>query len=376
MQSTLTKWNPRARVTRSPRGASPSQGRSRSLLVSTRRPYLCPNAWSSSQTKRNGKAGRVVEALRESVDEGGALSSVSPRGQLEADGLAEDSAAFSLENQKLDSWATFAVLLTVVLAGLYVLWVDPEMGGAGARYIEYVQGLLGDPHLVILGLLAIFGVAHSGLAAFRSTGERFVGKRAYRVGFALVSLPLALATVMYFINHRYSGVPLYNLRDVPGVHSLVWMLSFASFFFLYPSTFNLLEVAAVDVPEVHLWETGVIRITRHPQMVGQVVWSFAHCLWIGNSFTLVTNLGLCAYHAFGCWHGDQRLQEKFGKDFDKLKKTTSVLPFAAILEGRQILPKHYWKEFIRAPYLAVILFTVGAYLCHPLMQRAAYWLDW
>ena len=123
-----------------------------------------------------------------------------------------------------------------------------------------------------------------------------------------------------------------------GVHEAVWILSFISFIFLYPSTFNLLEVrhtlqsggfavrnlrmcfkpptawmwalyvqrhstgglgqqhqhrclgplplfcwskvccvwrkcynlnsaqvAAVDEPKLHLWDTGVIRITRHPQ---------------------------------------------------------------------------------------------------------------
>ena len=31
-------------------------------------------------------------------------------------------------------------------------------------------------------------------------------------------------------------------RGVPGVHSAVWGLSFLSFYFLYPSTFNILEV--------------------------------------------------------------------------------------------------------------------------------------
>lgn len=60
-------------------------------------------------------------------------------------------------------------------------------------------------------------------------------------------------------------MPLWDLRGVPGVHELVWGLSFISFFFLYPSTFNLLEIAAVDEPKVHLYETGIIRVTRHPQ---------------------------------------------------------------------------------------------------------------
>ena len=106
------------------------------------------------------------------------------------------------------------------------------------------------------------------------------------------------------------------------------------------------------------------------------MWSFAHCLWMGNSFALVTNLGLCVYHAYGCWHGDQRLKNKFGDDFEKLKERTSVVPFAAILDGRQELPRDYWKEWARVPYLGVTMFTLGAYYCHPLMQRAAYWLDW
>lgn len=33
-----------------------------------------------------------------------------------------------------------------------------------------------------------------------------------------------------------------------------------------------LQVAAVDEPKLHMWETGIMRITRHPQMVGQGLW--------------------------------------------------------------------------------------------------------
>ncbi len=69
-----------------------------------------------------------------------------------------------------------------------------------------------------------------------------MGARAYRVIFAAVSLPLATLALVHFINHRYDGSPLWNLRGQPFVHELVWTLNFVSFFFLYPSTFNLLEV--------------------------------------------------------------------------------------------------------------------------------------
>jgi hypothetical protein len=62
------------------------------------------------------------------------------------------------------------------------------------------------------------------------------------VVFALVSLCLAVVPIAYFINHRYDGLQLWNVQGVPGVHSAVWAVSFLSFFFLYPSTFNILEV--------------------------------------------------------------------------------------------------------------------------------------
>jgi len=72
---------------------------------------------------------------------------------------------------------------------------------------------------------------------------------------------------VYFINHRYDGIQLWQLQSTPGIHQLLWLSNFISFFFLYPSTFNLLEIAAVDKPKIHLYETGIIRITRHPQVL-------------------------------------------------------------------------------------------------------------
>lgn len=117
-----------------------------------------------------------------------------------------------------------------------------------------------------------------------AVGENLVGARSWRVIFGAVSLPLATVAVFYFINHRYDGTALWNVQSLPGLHGALWIVNFVSFLLLYPSTFNLLEVAAVDKPQLHLWETGVARITRHPQAWGQLLWCGAHTIWIGNSF--------------------------------------------------------------------------------------------
>ncbi|ODV40376.1 NnrU family protein [Microcystis aeruginosa NIES-98] len=225
----------------------------------------------------------------------------------------------------------------------------------------------------MLGLLLGFAVAHSGLASLRMRGEAIIGARLYRVLFALVSIPLAVILVVYFFNHRYDGLLLWQVQGVTGVKTLVWILSAISFFFLYPATFNLLEIAAIQKPQVHLYETGILRVTRHPQMVGQVIWCIAHTLWLGTSFTLLTSLGLIAHHLFAVWHGDRRLEDRYGEAFLKIKERTSVVPFLAIIDGRQSLK---WQEFLRPAYLGVTGFILLLWWAHPWLMQATSKIYW
>lgn len=222
-------------------------------------------------------------------------------------------------------------------------------------------------HFKIMELLFGFAIAHSGLAALRPRGEALIGARLYRVLFALVSLPLATVLIIYFFNHRYDGLQLWQLQGVPAIKPIVWGLSAISFFFLYPATFNLIEVAAIKKPEVHLYETGIIRICRHPQMVGQVIWCIAHTIWIGTTFTLVTSIGLVLHHLFAVWHGDRRLMARYGDAFAQVKERTSVIPFLAVIQGRQTIDL---SEFIRPAYLGVTIFIFGLWWSHPILIRA------
>jgi len=228
-------------------------------------------------------------------------------------------------------------------------------------------------HGIIFSLLLIFAITHSGLAALRTWGEAKIGARLYRVFFASVSLPLAIILIIYFFNHRYDGIILWQVQNVPGIKTTVWVLSAISFFFLYPATFNLLEIAAIDKPQVHLYETGIIRITRHPQMVGQVIWCIAHTLWLGTSFTLLTSLGLVCHHLFAVWHGDRRLHFRYGDSFTAVKARTSVIPFKAILEGRQTLK---WQEFFRPAYLGVLAFIILLWWGHPWLMTVTAKVYW
>jgi uncharacterized membrane protein len=211
--------------------------------------------------------------------------------------------------------------------------------------------------LVMLALLLAFALIHSGGAALRSRAEARIGARAWRLIFAGLSIPSAVVVIGYFLAHRYDGLRLWNLQEMPGMVPLIWTLTAISFLFLYPATYNLLEIPAVLKPRVRLYATGIIRISRHPQAVGQILWCFSHALWIGSSFMLVTCAGLIGHHLFAVWHGDRRLKERFGTAFDTLRDSTSVVPFLAVLSGRQQL---VWQELLRPAQLGIAI-AVGVF---------------
>jgi len=211
--------------------------------------------------------------------------------------------------------------------------------------------------LVMLVLLVMFAVIHSGGAALRGRAEAVIGPRAWRLVFAAASIPSAVVVIGWFLAHRYDGIRLWNLQGVPGMVPLVWIGTAISFLFLYPATYNLLEIPAVLKPQVRLYATGIIRISRHPQAIGQILWCVTHALWIGSSFTLVTCIGLIGHHLFAVWHGDRRLRARFGDAFEELKAKTSVVPFLAVIDGRQQLA---WREFLRPAQLGIVI-AVGIF---------------
>ena len=211
--------------------------------------------------------------------------------------------------------------------------------------------------VVMAILLVLFAVIHSGGAALRSRAEAVIGARAWRLVFASASIPSAVVVIGWFLAHRYDGVRLWNLQGVPGIIPVIWVGTAISFLFLYPATYNLLEIPAVLKPQVRLYASGIIRISRHPQAVGQILWCLTHALWIGSSFMVVTCLGLIGHHLFAVWHGDRRLKERFGDAFEELRASTSVIPFQALLDGRQRLEL---SEFLRPAQLGIAI-AVGVF---------------
>ena len=286
------------------------------------------------------------------------------------------------KNKNLEDWITFTAATGTVLIILSYIWILPWGPHLGDSFVSGIQGVIQttDPAITVASELIVFAIAHSGLAGLRPYAEEIIGARIWRVIFASVSLPLALSCISYFINHAHDGIQLWpclSTYDNPVLHTTYWIINFISFLFLYPSTFNLLEIAAVEKPQLHLWKpTGIIRITRHPQAIGQLLWCIAHTAYLGTSTVLAASTILVLHHSYSVWHGDRRVKSLHGEAFEQVKAVTSVVPFQAVWEGRQVLPDNYWTEFARGPYLLVIGGTIAAYFAHPYMMAGAALLRW
>ena len=221
--------------------------------------------------------------------------------------------------------------------------------------------------IVVFILIIIFAIIHSGGAALRNKAELIMGPRLWRLVFVSLSLPSAIILIGYFLTHRYDGIRLWNLQGNSFVFYIVWALTAISFIFLYPATYNLLEIPSVQKPKVRIYSTGIMRVTRHPQAIGQIIWCIAHSLWIGTSFTLVTSFGLICHHLFAIWHGDKRLEYKFGEDFYKFRESTSVIPFLAIIEGRQVFKL---REYFKLSQLGILIAIIVIWTSHKYINIA------
>ena len=215
--------------------------------------------------------------------------------------------------------------------------------------------------IVVFILIIIFAIIHSGGAALRYKAELIMGPRLWRLVFVSLSLPSAIILIGYFLTHRYDGIRLWNLQGNSFVFYTVWVLTAISFLFLYPATYNLLEIPSVQRPKIRIYSTGIMRVTRHPQAIGQIIWCIAHSLWIGTSFTLVTSLGLIFHHLFAIWHGDKRLEFKFGEEFYKFRESTSIIPFLAIIEGRQVFK---FREYFKLSQIGILIAIIVIWTSH------------
>jgi uncharacterized membrane protein len=184
----------------------------------------------------------------------------------------------------------------------------------------------------------LFGGTHVGLAT-RHVRTRLVARLGEGGFVALYSLIAAVsftALVGTYAALRDEGAPGLGLGPLfrPVLIAVIATgiaLSVAGIVPYPSSSYALFRTTSRPEPR------GLERITRHPFFAGTALLGVGHALLASRMTGVVFFGGLALLSLAGAWHQDRKLLAARGADHAALLAQTSMLPFAAILTGRQRL---------------------------------------
>ncbi len=192
---------------------------------------------------------------------------------------------------------------------------------------------------MILTLIVVFSLlfmlTHIGLShgAIRQGLVDKLGQWPFRGLYSLVSLgTLGPASVLWWQN-RHLGPLLWELPFWPERILAAALMLFALFLFFQ----SLAAPSPASMAPAKNEARGVLRITRHPMNMALALWGLAHLLANGTIGDVAFFGSFVVVGVLGAFHMDARLQHTKGESFAQFCKETSVLPFGAIIIGRNRL---------------------------------------
>jgi uncharacterized membrane protein len=189
-----------------------------------------------------------------------------------------------------------------------------------------------DPILLLAALLWV-GV-HVGIAgtAVRGAIVSRTGEVAFRIGYSLVSVGAITFLVM-----AWQGAETTLLWTAPDW--LRWVLAFAMLpaFMLFMASHKRNPTAAGGEKLLGEEVRGIQRVTRHPMLWSFALWALVHVLGNGDSAAILFFGAFLVTALAGMPSIDAKLAKRAPEAWAKLAAVTSILPFAAILAGRNRL---------------------------------------
>jgi uncharacterized membrane protein len=188
---------------------------------------------------------------------------------------------------------------------------------------------------LIVMFSVLFVVTHLGLShgAVRQGLVDKLGQWPFRGLYSLVAFgTLGPAAVLWWQN-RHLGPVLWELPWWPERIMAAVLVLFGLLLFFQ----SLATPSPASMVPAKNEARGVLRITRHPMNMALALWGLAHLLANGTLGDVAFFGSFVAVGVVGAYQMDARLKRQKGEDFTDFCKQTSVLPFGAILRGRNRL---------------------------------------
>jgi len=190
-------------------------------------------------------------------------------------------------------------------------------------------------------LLAGYGAWFVGLHLLLSSArlrKRLVAKLGSRRFSALYSVCAAIGLIGMIVSFRNAPyvevwLPPRALRWVPALAMPISILLLIAGF----STKSATTVGTADVAADPDAARGIFTITRHPALWGFALWAAAHLFANGELRAILVFVPILVLAVAGMVHIDRRRAADLGDVWEGYRARTSLVPFAAIIRGKNRL---------------------------------------
>jgi uncharacterized membrane protein len=194
--------------------------------------------------------------------------------------------------------------------------------------------------LTIAALWIVFGLTHVVLSSstLRPRLVERLGAQGFQGVYSLAVIASFVPLVWVFATHKHAGPLLWTTIGPPDVaRALNFALNAIAFALLVCSLVpSSAAPSSLAAPGAAMQPHGVTRITRHPMLAAFGCWGVAHLLMNGSLGDVFFFGGFPIWVWLGSRHQDARLSAS-KPGYTDFAARTSLIPFAAILTGRQRL---------------------------------------
>jgi len=196
-----------------------------------------------------------------------------------------------------------------------------------------------------------------------------IGERPYLGLFSLASLGgIVWLAYSYNVAMRSGSKVVWDFG--PGVAHLGIIAVAIAFLFAVPGLLvpNPTAVMQGEAATREGTVRGILRITRHPFLWGVALWAAFHLLANGDEASIVLFGSLLVLAVAGTYSIDAKRSRKMGAAWQPFAKSTSNIPFGAIVTGRNSLKV---GELLDYRVLVAVAAFLAVLFAHPWLFSAS-----
>jgi uncharacterized membrane protein len=211
--------------------------------------------------------------------------------------------------------------------------------------------------VLIGGFWVAFAGTHVWLSSVRTRTALIgtIGAQSFQGLYSLVALVTFVPLVWIFAAHKHAGPLVWTTIGPSGLARPLNHVLMAAAVVLFVASL-LPSSTAPSAMQAHgpAVARGILRVTRHPMLAAFALFGVAHLLMNGSVGDVLFFGGFPVFAWIGARHQDARKVREV-PEYGALVATTSIVPFAAILAGRQRLVA---RELPLAAFAGGLLVTV------------------